>query len=393
MKGAIVTEGEIDAMTFHEVGLYNVASVPNGAGAGKVNLEYLDNCYDSFAGIKKVILATDGDHVGDQLRYELARRLGLDRCFKIQYPDEKVIKDSKTGQLRACKDPNEVLCHFGAEAVKSLYENAKEWPIEGILTCEDMVDDIVRFWEQGFPIGEAAGIEGLDELIKFQDGQFTTITGIPGSGKSEFLDYILAMMAKRHGHKSAVISFENQPSALHVTKLMQKVAGRSFAHRYNPAHRMTQTEFNSSLVTVNDHFFFLNLNDLDITIDSAIEKLKEPQHPTEFCVKVTDENRDVLTKVWNEFYKGHTITLFEGIGYMHSNSIFTFIDPHSSAKTSKIVTTEEFLKYIGREDLIERKNVEIDFLNDIQTFLKGKSIILEIDEIQELEKIFLKYHS
>ncbi len=271
----VICEGEIDAMTFHEAGIYNVVSVPNGAGSGKVNLEYLDNCWDSFAGVKKIILATDGDFAGDGLRYELGRRLGLERCFKIQYPQDKIVKDAKSGVLRACKDANEVLCHFGQEAVKDMVQNAKEWPIEGILTCEDMLDDIVRYWEYGFPEGTAAGIEGLDNLIKFQDGQFTMVTGIPGSGKSEFLDLILSQMARRYGAKGGIASFENQPASLHVTKLMQKVAGRAFAHRRDPNNRMTQEEFNNSLRVVNDHFYFINVNDIDITLDGVLLKLQE----------------------------------------------------------------------------------------------------------------------
>jgi twinkle protein len=272
---AVITEGEIDAMTMYECDIYNVVSVPNGAGAGKLNLEYLDNCYDSFSGVKKIIIATDGDTAGEGLRYELARRLGLERCFKIEYPLEKVVKDAKTGEMRACKDPNEVLIHLGEDRVKYMVDTAKEWPVEGVLTCEDLQDDIIRFWEDGFPMGIELGIPGLDELIKFQDGQFTTITGIPGMGKSEFLDYMLSKAAKRYGIKSAMVSFENQPSSVHATKLMQKVAGKSFAFRSNPSDRMTQDDFEQSLLLVNDHFFFLNLSENEITIDYILIKLME----------------------------------------------------------------------------------------------------------------------
>ena len=272
---AVITEGEIDAMTMHECDIFNVVSVPNGAGAGKLNLEYLDNCYDAFTGVKKIIIATDGDTAGDGLRFELSRRLGLDRCYKIEYPPEKVVKDGKTGEMRACKDANEVLIHLGEDRVKYMIESAREWPIEGILTCEDFEDDILRFWEFGFPTGVELGIQGLDELIKFQDGQFTTITGIPGMGKSEFLDYMLAQSAKRYGIKCGLVSFENQPSSVHATKLMQKIAGKSFAFRNNPDNRMSQQQFEQSLLMVNEHFYFLNLSDDNITIDYILSKLME----------------------------------------------------------------------------------------------------------------------
>ena len=39
-----------------------------------------------------------------------------------------------------------------------------------------------------------------------------------------------------------------------------------------------------------------------------------------------------------------------------------------------------------------KKDIELDFLCEIQNYLKAKNIILEINEVQDLEKIFLKYH-
>jgi twinkle protein len=271
----VIVEGEIEALTLYECDIHSVVSVPNGAGAGKLNLEYLDNCYDSFLNAKKIILATDGDAAGDGLRNELARRLGYERCYKIKYPDDLVVKDAKTGEMRKCKDANEVLVHLGEDHVKYMIDNATEWPIVGVLNWDDLEDDILRFWEHGFPVGVALGIPGLDDLLLFQDGQFTTITGIPGMGKSEFLDYMLAQAAKRYNIKTAIVSFENQPSSIHATKLMQKLSGKSFAFRNNPYNRMSQDDLKNSLAFSKEHFIFLNIAENDISIDGMLEKLME----------------------------------------------------------------------------------------------------------------------
>ncbi|MEG7677060.1 toprim domain-containing protein, partial [Listeria monocytogenes] len=49
-----ITEGEIDAMSLYEAGIYNVISVPNGAAVkGVTRLEYLDNCWQYFTDLKK----------------------------------------------------------------------------------------------------------------------------------------------------------------------------------------------------------------------------------------------------------------------------------------------------------------------------------------------------
>ena len=38
-----IVEGEVDALSFHEAGLFSVCSVPNGASKGNQKLDYLDN--------------------------------------------------------------------------------------------------------------------------------------------------------------------------------------------------------------------------------------------------------------------------------------------------------------------------------------------------------------
>ena len=49
----IIVEGEMDTLSFHEAGLPNVISVPNGATLNSNNLDYLDNCIDYFEDKKK----------------------------------------------------------------------------------------------------------------------------------------------------------------------------------------------------------------------------------------------------------------------------------------------------------------------------------------------------
>lgn len=258
-----IVEGEIDALSLYECGIYNVVSVPNGASKGNQRLEYLDNCFEYFDKMEEIVLFTDGDDAGYSLREELARRLGVERCRKVSYPEN-------------CKDANEILVKHGKEFLKSVCENLKSFPIDGLMTVEDdLIDDIYQFWEHGYPIGLKTGIDNLDEKYSVMGGQFTTITGIPSSGKSEFLDFIITSVAKKHGWKFGVCSFENQPSSLHATKLMEKIGGGSFAYRYNKDDRLTQVQFEKSLVFLNDHFTFVNIRKSDLTLDGILDKFSQ----------------------------------------------------------------------------------------------------------------------
>jgi twinkle protein len=176
----VITEGEIDAMSFYEAGVHNVTSVPNGAAVGSnQQLIYLDNCIEYFAKMKKIVLATDDDMAGRNLRSELARRLGKERCYQVTYPI-------------GSKDANEVLVKYGSQALKEVYENATVWPLEGIRTLNDsdIKKTVLDWYENGYPKGLRTHIPGFDELLQFWPGQLTLCTGVPQSGKSEFLNYI-----------------------------------------------------------------------------------------------------------------------------------------------------------------------------------------------------------
>lgn len=258
---AVICEGEIDALSLYEAGIYNVVSVPNGASKGSQKLEYLDNCWQYFEDKKRIILFTDSDEAGESLKDELARRLGANRCFVVSYPKD-------------CKDSNEVLLKHGKTALKSIYDVARPWPIEGLITMDDMFETVVGFYENGYPEGTAANIGEFDNLLTFYPGQLTVITGIPGSGKSEYVDWLMASLAKHHGWSWGVCSFENPPE-FHVTKLAEKFTNKAFGFRKDPAHRMSKEEFEYAMAKIDEYFYFINLSLVDVTMDGLLEKAEQ----------------------------------------------------------------------------------------------------------------------
>ena len=119
MDKIYIVEGEMDALSLHEAGIYSVCSVPNGASKGNQRLDYLDNCWEFFKDKKSIVLCTDNDQPGLSLRNELARRLGHYRCKYIEFGDYN--------------DPNDVLVKKGAEVLRNILNTAKDFPLEGIV--------------------------------------------------------------------------------------------------------------------------------------------------------------------------------------------------------------------------------------------------------------------
>jgi twinkle protein len=263
-KYAVIVEGEIDALSVAQSGFKNgIVSVPNGANVtGAMKLEYLDNCYKEFEHIKQIVIFTDNDEAGRRLRDELGRRLGYDRCYMVT-------------DYKGCKDANEILVKHDADAVLNAITSATEFPIEGIVNVDDIYKDVHSFYVNGYPNGFKCGIPNFDNLLQFMLGQFTVITGTPGAGKSEFTDYIITELARVHEWRFAVCSFENQPSSLHVTKLMEKCIGKSFSKRYDENDRISPNEFEESINFVADRFNFININTIEVTLDGILEKCAE----------------------------------------------------------------------------------------------------------------------
>ena len=204
----IIVEGEMDVLAMHEAGIKNVISVPNGATLNSNNLDYLDNCIDYFEDKEKVILAVDADEPGQALRQEFIRRLGAEVCYLVDFDD--------------CKDANDYLVKYGKSALRNVIDNVRPVPLEGVSTLKDIEDELKDFVKNGFKPGFQIGLKNFDSIFSTYTGQFITVTGVPSSGKSDFVDQMVVGYNQLYGWKTAYASPENQPVYLHAHKLMRK---------------------------------------------------------------------------------------------------------------------------------------------------------------------------
>jgi len=204
----IITEGEMDVLALHEAGIPNSISVPNGATLNSNNLDYLDNCIDYFEDKEKIILAVDSDEAGQALQSELVRRLGAEVCYLASFDD--------------CKDANEYLQKYGKEKLSERITQARPVPLENVTTFKDIEDEVTDFVRNGFKKGFQVGLSNFDDIFSTYTGQFITVTGIPSSGKSDFVDQMVVGYNRNYGWKTAFASPENAPTYLHAHKLMRK---------------------------------------------------------------------------------------------------------------------------------------------------------------------------
>jgi twinkle protein len=254
----VITEGEIDALSVMSAGIKNVLSVPNGANLSKDKSgsykvpSYVKGAERILKSAKEIILATDADEKGDELREGLISILGRSKVRIARYPSK-------------CKDANDVLTQHGVEILRECIEGAERPKIRGIVRPKDIRRDIDGIRKDGFAEGARIGIGSIDKLMTLLPGQLSVVTGVPGSGKSEWVDHVMYSLAERHGWKFMVFSAEN-PIPLHVGKLAEKRIGKSMLMNGSA----TDEEYDAGIQWVDDHFRFA-----DASVDSSIGSIFE----------------------------------------------------------------------------------------------------------------------
>ena len=253
----VIVEGEIDALSFVEAGVTSVVSVPNGATLNRLNLDYLDNCIEYFEDKSKIIIGVDGDEAGQNLQQELIRRFGAEICYTIDFNNYK--------------DANEYLLGYGPSMLKRLVDQASPVPLENVVTLNDINDELQEFIQEGFKPGYQVGLDNFDSIFSTYTGQFITVTGVPSSGKSDFVDRMVVGYNLKYGWKTAFASPENKPTFLHAHKLMRKVGN------WMPSKVDINSEkWNKVTELINDNFYFIENEryDLDSVLNKGAELVK-----------------------------------------------------------------------------------------------------------------------
>lgn len=239
----VICEGEIDVLSFYEAGI-DAVSVPNGASS---NTDYLNEVYEYLEG-KKIYLAIDNDEAGNNLRNALSTRFDKSNLYLVDFHD--------------CKDANEYLLKYGKIELGNTITNAELYPDEAIKTALDYEIEMRELLDYGYENGLKTGWYEIDENWSWFTKKIAIFTGVPGSGKSTFIDELSLRLSFLNNVKVGVFSPENGERRIHLERLATQYIGKPFKE-------FTHDELSLFLNNIDDKFHFIEIE------NPNFEKLKE----------------------------------------------------------------------------------------------------------------------
>jgi twinkle protein len=266
LEHTYIVLNELEVMTMYECGIENTISLFGGHNfdinpeKNKKALDFLSTIEDKISQIKKITLVLPNNDISDQLRDELLRRIGKEKCWIVQPPE----KNSTW---------NDILVNYDKEKFIALLETAKPLPIKGVFNIVDVEDRFDDLYYHGLRKGVSIGYKTLDDYYTVVPGQWTIVTGIPGHGKSNFLDGIMVNLAQNQGWKFGIFSPENQPIERHFASILEKYFKSPF-DVCKPG-RITEEQKEEGKDWLNEHFsIILPDEDDNWSIDGILELAK-----------------------------------------------------------------------------------------------------------------------
>lgn len=140
-----------------------------------------------------------------------------------------------------------------------------------IVSYDDLIPEVQALYESGLPRGSSTGWRPLDDFYTVGMNQWTLVTGIPNSGKSEWLDAMMVNLAMSEKWRFPIFSPENHPLALHAAKILEKYTGKPFGA--GPTERMTPKERDDGLAWMKGVFRFMKFDEphLGAVLEEAME--------------------------------------------------------------------------------------------------------------------------
>jgi len=158
-------------------------------------------------------------------------------------------------------------------------------------TLNDIRGNIHKTHKEGKVRGLSTGWANVDELWTLGEGNLIVVSGIPSSGKSEWIDQLSLHRAALHNQHTTMFSPENWPLEAHAQKFAEKYIGKPMWTQ-GLGGAITPPELDEAIDFCSRHITHLEPTDKELNVPALLDGLLESD-------KINTTNMFVLDP-WNE---------------------------------------------------------------------------------------------
>lgn len=165
----VICEGEIDAMSWQSWGIPAV-SVPNGVS----DFEWVDIDWEWLTRFEKIYVSMDMDEPGKTCSLDIAKRLGIHRCYIVSLPN---------------KDANECLQDkISRDGMLECLASSKALELDEIKRPDDFKSEVMEYYTSD-PSSRGVETPWTPTIPwRIRKGEMTILSGFSGHGKALSLD-------------------------------------------------------------------------------------------------------------------------------------------------------------------------------------------------------------
>jgi hypothetical protein len=127
--------------------------------------------------------------------------------------------------------------------------------IEDVIYAEDVLDQALDLWKNGYESVLGIGIPEIDDLFKIKTKELTLLSGYANYGKSQFLKWYLLMHVIKHGRKFALFPPEDYPAHEFYHNMAEVLIGGACTPGFKGGP--TEDEYKAAFAFLNRHIFFV----------------------------------------------------------------------------------------------------------------------------------------
>ena len=262
----IIVEGGKDALILMEAGYRHVISVPSGAATD------LAKCFEAFIPwldqVQDIVICGDSDLPGRTLVKRLSDYFGA-RCLFTILPG-------------GCKDIGDVMKLYGTEVVRTVIDDACACQTTDIITVEQRRKEVIDVLHGKYDHGYSVGYGPLTDRIfhPTDTGGLIIMTGMPNSGKTDFLNDLPSRIMRDTERFVCYLSFEVPDKDKHIAHLVHLLLGKANTTDYTDEQLTPYIDF------LNTHMIHLDMHEVPPTPGNILHRadLVRRRQPLKYLV-------------------------------------------------------------------------------------------------------------